>query len=92
MNTINLTTNEIEILKACLTYDNRRLQLQDNPSDMGAEDIAEHLGWTMNQAGGVMSSLQKKDMLFIDKWNYDEPLVFLTRAGIDAIFDIIEGK
>lgn len=87
-----LTDNEIKVLESCLNYDNRDCQLEDNPSNTDASDIAALLGWTRQQAGGLMSSLEKKGMIWIEDADYWKGLVYLTDKGINTIFDIIEAE
>jgi hypothetical protein len=95
----NFTQNEIAALKMCLNYDNRAHQLDDNHSDASPVTIAKALGWNMNQAGGLISSLSGKGAIWVDDregepWHKDVSMhiVYLTNKGVDAIFDIIEAE
>lgn len=88
---VTLTDNEIKVLESCLIYDVRECQLQCNPSDTVAADIAKLLGWTLQQAGGLMSSLQKKGMIWLEDHD-DRTDVYLTDEGVNAIFDVIEAR
>lgn len=92
---MNLTENEVLALKACLNYDDRESQLSDNMSNAGAAEFMELLGWDAQQVGGLMSSLIEKGLADVadDLIAYGEPgadLLWLTEAGVNAIFDIIE--
>ena len=97
-----LTQNEIAAMKLCInaTYD-REVQRGDNHSDATPHTIAKEFGWTMQQVGGLLSSLEQKGMVWVDdrsgeadpvvRNNPKFHVVYLTdEIGIDAIFDIIE--
>ena len=95
----NFTQNEIAALKMCLNYDDRESQHGDNHSDATPVTIAEALGWNMNQAGGLISSLSSKGVIWVDDregepWHMDVSMhvVYLTERGVDAIFDIVEAE
>lgn len=97
----NLTQNEITAMKLCLNYGDRQAQHDDNFSNAGPLDIAKALGWDMQQVGGLLSNLRTKGMAYVDDRSEDVGLrncgvdmhiVWLLEAGIDAIFDIIEGE
>jgi len=95
----NFTQNEITALKMCMNYDDRESQHEDNHSDATPVTIAEALGWNMNQAGGLISSLSSKGVIWVDDregepWHKDVSMhvVYLTERGVDAIFDIVEAE
>lgn len=95
----NFTQNEIAALKMCMNYDDRESQHGDNHSDATPVTIAEALGWNMNQAGGLISSLSSKGVIWVDDregepWHKDVSMhvVYLTEIGVDAIFDIVEAE
>lgn len=94
---MSYTQNEIAALKMCLNYNDRASQADDNHSDASPVTIAKALGWDMQQVGGLLSSLEKKGVAYVDDRSGDhgvfdvsEHIVYLTKAGIDAIFNIIE--
>lgn len=83
-----LTANEIIAMKACLNYKKRECQLEDNFSNAGAAEFREELGWSKHQVAGLISSLEKKGMGYIDS---DECALFwLSDEGVNAIFDVID--
>lgn len=92
-----LTTNEITAMKVCLNYDNRKDQLNDNYSNGGPAEFMDALGWNAQQVGGLMTSLTEKGMGYCEDnsntvWLGPPPPVtfWLTEAGVNTIFDIIE--
>ena len=94
---MTFTVNEIAAMKVCLNYDTRAMQLEDNFSNGGVGDLANALGWNMHQIGGLIASLEKKGVVWIDDRQGDWPncltkyhIVWLTEKGVNAIFDIIE--
>lgn len=84
---MELTTNEITALKACLNYETRKSQLADNMSVGGVSEFKEVLGWNEKQVGGLITSLEQKGMGFMDE---EDDIFWLTEDGVNAIFDIIE--
>jgi hypothetical protein len=96
---IDLTKNEIAAMKMCIAYGTRNEQHSDNHSDANPADIGIRLGWNRQQVGGLLASLILKGMVFVDDrtgegdpilCNPDFHIVYLTKSGVDAIFDIIE--
>lgn len=86
---MNLTENEIKAMKICLNYTTRESQLNDNFSNGGPQEFMDELNWNAQQVGGLMSSLEKKNMGFADA---EFPIFWLTEEGVNALFDIIEGE
>lgn len=98
---MKFTTNEIAAMKLCLNYDDRATQLDDNFSNAGPTDFAKALGWTMHQVGGLVASLEKKGVAWLDNRDgdfgvaaddVDMHIVWLTEKGVNEIFDIIEAE
>lgn len=96
-----LTANEIAAMKMCLNYNHRESQLADNHSNSNPADIGIALGWNKQQVGGLLSSLEQKGMAWVDDRsceadpvlrNPDFHIVYLHDAGVNAIFDIMEGE
>jgi len=84
----SLTNNEIKALKMCLNYEDRESQKDDNMSNAGIEEFATLFNGNRNAAGGLVSSLEKKGLGFIDDEEWD--IFWLSEDGINTIFDIIE--
>ena len=96
---IDLTKNEIAAMKMCIVYGTRKEQHSDNHSEVNPAEIGINLGWNRQQVGGLLSSLAQKGMVFVDDrtgegdaslCNPDFHIVYLTKSGVDAIFDIKE--
>lgn len=95
MSTINLTEKEMKVMKLCLNYDNKYDQLDDNFSDVGPKDVMDILSWSKEQVGGVISSLEKKELVYSEQEeqspiSYQGSLpatLWLTEKGINAYFD-----
>jgi hypothetical protein len=85
--TTQLTQNEVTALRICLNYDRRDEQLSDNYSNGGTEEFMAALNWNAQQVGGLMTSLTEKGLGYHDE---EEDVFWLTEAGVNAIFDIIE--
>ena len=94
-----LTENEKEALRICLNYDSRESQLDDNYSNGGPYEFALQLfDGNMKAAGGLISSLQKKGLGWLDDRTDEgfgrrpasEHIFWLSSDGVNAIFDIIE--
>ncbi len=96
------TSNEIAAMKMCLNYTDRDTQLSDNHSDATPADIGIALGWNKQQVGGVLANLVMKGMAWVDyrgseadqmvRNNPEFHVIYLHDAGVNAIFDIIEGE
>ena len=91
---MKITENEVRAMKLCLNYDNRGDQRSDNFSNAGPTEIAEALGWNMHQIGGLLTSLEQKDLVkgVADSPDVEMHIAVLTAKGIDLIFDTIEGE
>jgi hypothetical protein len=85
--TVSLTENELTFLKMCLNYSDIENQLSDNYSNGGIDEAMELFEGTKQYrrqaAGGLISSLQKKGMGYLD-CEYDQ--FALTEAGVYAAF------
>ena len=90
MSDTKLTPNEIIAMELTLNYNDRESQQGDNYSVAGVKEIRAELGWSGKQVGGLISSLEQKGMAVMDDEGYD--LLWLTDEGVNAIFDIIEGR
>jgi hypothetical protein len=63
---MKLTEAEFQALKACLNYDDRESQLEDNFSNGGPTEFAQVLGWDLHQVGGLIASLTSKGLGGLD--------------------------
>lgn len=97
----NITENEFIALRACLNYDDVESQLDDNYSNAGPTEFMELLGWTEQQVGGLITSLQGKGLGWLDDRSGDclpgpvtlEDFIFwLTEDGVRAVFAEIEKR
>lgn len=85
---MNLTANEIAALELTLNYNDREVQKSDNYSNAGIEEFASEIfEGNLHAAAGLVSSLEKKGLGVNED---DDELFWLSDAGIDAIFDVIE--
>ena len=91
-NAINLTPNEIVALKLCLNYDNRQDQLSDNFSNGGHAEFKDALGWNNKQVSALIGSLEAKGLGYGDDNDGNGHIFWLSEAGINAIFDVIESE
>ena len=88
---INLTENEIKLLKTCLNYDDRETQLNDNFTNCTIEDAMKVLNWNVFQIGGLLSSLITKRLMYVENSSdRKQDDIYITEEGVNAIFDIIE--
>lgn len=95
MSKVNITEKEIKVMKLCLNYDNRYDQLDDNFSNVGPKNIMDILSWSKEQVGGVISSLEKKELVYSEPEeqspiSYQGSLpatLWLTEKGINVYFD-----
>tara|TARA_R110002020_G_scaffold375900_1_gene587084 strand:- start:123 stop:428 length:306 start_codon:yes stop_codon:yes gene_type:complete len=96
-NDIKLTENEIKVLNHCLNYDDdREAQLSDNWSDISPSDIMKDFKWSKEKVGGVISSLEKKELAWSEpesnKYGYVPATLWLTDNGVNAIYNYKENK
>jgi hypothetical protein len=84
LSNVSLTVLEIEILTACLNYDNIESQLSDNHSQCHLKD-AQVICGGKHQASGVIGSLCKKGLIY-DPMQDESKMIFMTRDGVRAIF------
>jgi len=95
MEKTNLTKNEIRIMKCCLNYQDRENQISDNYSNGDMQEFrAEFKGELSDKGiGGVISSLQKKNMAYMDNSDASfRGILWLTEDGVNALFDIIDAE
>ncbi len=85
---MTLTENEIKALKMCVNYNTRDEQFSDNFSNAGTHEFSRLFNGNMKAAGGLISSLVKKDLGYMDDEGYD--IFWLSDTGIDTVFDILE--
>lgn len=90
LSNVSLTVLEIEILTACLNYDNIESQLSDNHSQCDLSD-AHRICGGKHQASGVIGSLCKKG-LATDPLQDEHKMIWLTEDGVRAIFAHIATK
>ena len=84
-----LTTREAAMLDAALNYETREDQHEDNYSNLCLSDSYDICGGK-HEAAGVVGSLTTKGLVYIeDEDRDDDPTIWLTDEGVDAIFDYI---
>lgn len=90
-----LTEMEIAFMELALNYSDRETQLSDNYSNAGIAEGMEAFDWNAQQMGGLVSSLEKKGMGYMDSEGVNgQPvdIFWLTEKGVNTIFDIIEAR
>ena len=87
---ISLTNLEIDILFACLNYNNIESQLSDNHSQCHLKDAYVICGGK-HQAAGVISSLCKKGLIY-NPMQDEGKMIFMTEEGVRAIFANLPNK
>lgn len=85
-----LTDLEAACLAACLNYDDREAQLSDNFSNGSFDTLPADLDISPQALGGVVASLIKKNL--VAYFPEDDDIVWLTEAGVNAIFDYTESN
>ena len=91
---MNITDREAALLEAALNYEDRAGQLDDNYSNLDLSGAQRIIG-NKHEADGVIGSLAKKGLAYVDEDDhYDpgDPIIWLTEAGVHAIYDLIEGR
>lgn len=94
---ISITENEFQALQTCLLYSDREDQKDDNMSEGGMAEFMSVLGWSSRQVAGLISSMEQKGFgemeVTNERGDYQKHDIFwLSDHGIDAVFDVIEGK
>lgn len=98
-----ITDNEAQMLRACLNYEDRESQLDDNYSNGEVKDAHQIMG-SKEAGSGLLGSLRAKDLILDpathgtpkangqepSAWAADENIVWLTEKGVNALFDYIE--
>ena len=85
---IDLTQNEMQVMKLTLNYEDRESQLSDNMCNAGTVDVMQNTGWSKEKVGGVISSLEKKGLIEPDESKRGYAfIIWLTREGVNAYFD-----
>jgi DNA-binding MarR family transcriptional regulator len=93
-NQIVLTTNEFNLMEACLNHPDRVAQLSDNSSngDLDMATLSVELEMSKQQIAGIVSSLTQKGLVFRDKdVDHGNDIIWLTEDGVRATFDVIDG-
>lgn len=95
-----ITKNEAELLNLALHYDSRENQLSDNYSRATVADAHRIMG-SQEAGAGLIGSLVKKGLVLDpaehggdpnpsdtpDRWPAEQNMIWLTQAGVNAIFD-----
>ena len=96
INTKTLTLKEAQLLEAALNYDDRESQLDDNYSNADLT-TAHYIAGGKHEGAGLIGSLVKKgyvenpEATTMDLNGEDYVGIWLTPAGVHAIFDYLEG-
>ena len=95
--TISITENEFKALQTCLLHFDREDQKDENISEGGMAEFMSVLGWNSRQVAGLISSMEQKGFGEMEHHNtrgdnMKHDIFWLSDHGIDAVFDVIEGK
>jgi hypothetical protein len=84
---MNITDREYAAMEICLNYNDRETQLIDNFSNGGFAEFMSELGLSRHQAAQLCGSLEEKGLGVNDGNQGNGHIMWLTDAGVHAIFD-----
>lgn len=88
--TKTLTLMEAQLLELALNYNERETQLSDNYTNASVQD-AHYIAGGKHEGAGLIGSLVKKGFVVEPDPRDEDDGLWLTEAGVHAIFDHLEG-
>ena len=85
------TELELKVIKAFgkfMNYDTLEDNLADNATCVTAGDIAEITGLDIKTVKGVLGSLEKKDLVFVDIINFNHKVLMVSDEGVTAYYEL----
>lgn len=89
------TELELQVIKAfrnSMNYDTLEANLNDNCTCLDVKALAQITGQTVKTIKGVVGSLTKKNLVFVDEFNFGETCLMVTDEGIKAYFELFENN
>lgn len=89
------TDNELKIIglfNRFMNYDTLEANLEDNCTCLDVKVLAELSGLTVKSVKGVVGSLTKKNLVFVDEFNMGQTVLMVTDKGIREYFRLNEEK
>lgn len=76
----------IESFKQFMNYDSLEANLNDNCTCLEVRELSEMLGYNIKTIKGIIGSLTKKDLIFVDIVNINQKVLMVTDEGIKEYF------
>lgn len=76
----------IESFREFMNYDTLEANLGDNCTCLEVRELSEMLGYSIKTIKGIIGSLTKKDLIFVDIVNINHKVLMVTNEGIKEYF------
>lgn len=89
------TELELQVIKAfrnSMNYDTLEANLSDNCTCLDVKELAQITGQTVKTIKGVVGSLTKKNLIFVDADGFGQTWLMVTDEGIKAYFELFENN
>lgn len=89
------TELELQVIKAfrnSMNYNTLEDNLNDNCTCLDVKELAQITGQAVKTIKGVVGSLTKKDLVFVEEFNFGETALMVTDEGIKAYFELFENN
>lgn len=82
----------IETFGAFMNYETLEANLSDNCTCLSAREISEMTGLDVKTVKGVLGSLEKKNLVFVDIVNFNHKVLMVTDEGVTAYFELFKNN
>ena len=89
------TEMELSVIKAfrnSMNYDTLEANLNDNCTCLDVNELSQITGYSVKRVKGIVGSLTKKNLIFVDTFNFGETALMVTDEGIKAYFELFENN
>lgn len=89
------TELELQVIKAfrnSMNYDTLEANLNDNCTCLDVKELAQITGQTVKTIKGVVGSLTKKNLVYVEEYNFGETCLMVTNEGIEAYFELFKNN
>ena len=88
----DLEINVIKCFGSFTNYDTLEDNLNDNCTCLDVVDISKLTGYDVKTVKGIIGSLTKKRLVFVDEFNINQTALMVTDEGIREYYKLIEEK
>jgi DNA-binding MarR family transcriptional regulator len=78
----------IECFGKAMNYPTLEENLDDNCTWIDVKELSEDTGFTVETVKGIIGSLTKKDLVYVEIVNFNEKVLMVTDEGVKAYFNL----